>query len=126
MAILFKIGSTDYSGHIVNASYDINKVEIAETYKDCNGVTHYIHVRDQIKGTFDMAFQTQADYSAFVSAVLSAKSGTTNSWTGVVVTPNNTLTQATIDCRISFEPKRELTAAGTDIIRQMTVTVEER
>ena len=126
MAILFKIGSTDYSGHIVNASYDINRYEIAEKYEDCNKVTHYVDERHKIKGKFDMAFQTQTDYSAFVSAVLSAKSGTTNSWTGVVVTPNNTLTQATIDCRISFEPKRELTAAGTDIIRQMTVTVEER
>ncbi len=125
MSILFKLGNTDYTGHIVNASYEVNKVEVAETYKDCNGVSHFIHIRDQIKGKFDMAFQTQAEYSALATAINSAKSGTTNSWTAIV-TPNNTLTQATIDCRISFEPKRELTAAGTDIIRRMTITSEER
>jgi hypothetical protein len=125
MSILFKLGNTDYTGHIVNASYEVNKVEVAETYKDCNGVSHFIHIRDQIKGKFDMAFQTQAEYLALATAINSAKSGTTNSWTAIV-TPNNTLTQATIDCRISFEPKRELTAAGTDIIRRMTMTIEER
>ena len=125
MSILFKIGSTDYTSYIVNGSYKVNAEEINETYDDCNAVTHYIHIRSKIKGTFDMAFKTQAEYSAFLTAFLAAKSNQTNAWT-VIVTPNNTLTQSTISARVTFAPSRELTAALTDIIRRITVNIEER
>ena len=125
MSILFKIGNNDYTGHIVNGTYEINKEEVAETYDDCNAVTHHIHIRNKIKGKFDVAFQTQGEYAALASVINGAKSAVTNSWSAIV-TPNNTLTQTNIDCRISFAPKRELTAAGTDIIRRMTINIEER
>ncbi|MBQ1572354.1 MAG: hypothetical protein IIZ78_14600 [Clostridiales bacterium] len=125
MSVLFKIGNTDYTSHIVNGTYEVNAEEINDTYTDCNEVNHFIHLATKVKGSFEMAFQTQAEYSAMVSAIASAKSQSTNSWT-VTVTPNNTLTQTSIDCRLKFAPKRELTAAGTDIIRRMTMTIEER
>lgn len=125
MSVLFKIGNTDYTSHIVNGTYEVNAEEINDTYTDCNEVKHFILLTTKVKGSFDMAFQTQAEYSAMVSAIISEKSSSTNSWT-VTVTPNNTLTQANIDCRLKFTPKRELTAAGTDIIRRMTITIEER
>lgn len=125
MSILFKIGNNDYTSHIVNASYKVNSEEINETYDDCNEITHYIYLRSKVKGSFDMAFSTQAEYSAFVTAFLAAKNSSTNSWS-VIVTPNNTLTQTTIDARVTFQPARELTVSRSDIIRQMTVNIEER
>lgn len=125
MSVLFKIGNNDYSGHVVNATYQINLEEISETYQDCNEVTHYIYLRSKVKGKFDMAFSTQTEYDAFITAFWAAKNSSTNSWS-VIVTPNNTLIQTTIDARVTFEPVRELTISRTDIIRQMTVNIEER
>lgn len=125
MSVLFKIGNNDFTNHIVNETYKVNSEEVNETYQDCNEVTHYVYIRSKVKGSFDMAFKTQAEYSAFLTAFLAAKSSATNSWT-VIVTPNNTLTQATIDARVTFSPVRELTVSRTDIIRRMTVDIEER
>lgn len=125
MSVLFKIGNNDFTNHIVNETYKINSEEINETYEDCNAVTHHIYIRSKVKGSFDMAFKTQTEYSAFLTAFHAAKSSATNSWS-VIVTPNNTLTQVTIDARVTFSPVRELTVSRTDIIRRMTVDIEER
>ena len=124
MSVLFKIGNTDYTNIVVNATYKINEDEINETYEDCNHVTHYLFKRTKVSGTFDVGFKTYADYVAFVSMIQSTKSALTNSWS-CMVTPNNNPTAKTINARITFKPTRELTAARTDIIRQMTVNVEE-
>lgn len=125
MSVLFKIGNTDYTNYIIDGTYDVNSEEINDTYTDASEVNHFIHLRNRVKGSLEMVFATQTEYSALVTAIASAKSQNTNSWT-VTVTPNNTLTQANIDCRLTFAPKRELTAAGTDIIRRMTINIEER
>lgn len=125
MSVLFKIGNNDFTDHIVNETYKINSEEINETYEDCNAVTHHIYIRSKVKGSFDMAFKTQAEYSAFLAVFHAAKSSSTNSW-NIIVTPNNTLAQVTIDARVTFSPVRELTVSRTDIIRRMTVDIEER
>ena len=126
MSVLFKIGSSnDYTANVVDGTYKINSVEVTENYKDCNEVTHFIMLRNKISGTLDLAFKTQTDYSAFITAFAGAKVAATNSWP-ITVTPNNTLVQTQIDARVTFEPVRELTAKRTDIIRRMTVNIEER
>lgn len=125
MSILFKIGAYDFTDHVVNATYKVNRDDVNETYEDANNVTHFIHIRQKTAGSFDLAFWNMQQYEDFITTWSTAKSSATNSWT-ITVTPNNTLTAETIDARVTFAPSRELTAGHTDIIRQMTVTIEER
>lgn len=124
MSILFKINTTDFTSRIVDGSYEINSEEINETYTDANETVHYIHLRDRVKGKLELAFKTQAEYTAFVTAYSSAKVSASNSWP-ITVTPNNTLTQVNINARVTFKPARSLTAARADIIRRCTVEIEE-
>lgn len=125
MVTLFAVGNYNFSNSIVNGTYEINTYEINDTYKDCNEVTHYIHLRDQIKGKFDIAFRNYNEYMTFVGVLAGYKNQTTNSWS-VYVSPNNsTRSGVLINARVTYAPKRELAASGLDVIRQVTVTVEE-
>ena len=87
MSVLFKIGNTDYTNYIIDGTYDVNSEEINDTYTDASEVNHFIHLRNRVKGSLEMVFATQTEYSALVTAIASAKSQNTNSWT-VTVTPN--------------------------------------
>ncbi len=124
MSILFKINNSDFTGNIVLDTYEVNLVEVNDKYTDASETDHYIFLRNRIKGKFDMAFKTQGDYSAFLTAYTGNKISAKNAWP-ITVTPNNTLSAAQIYARVTFEPKRTKTAAGTDIIRQLSVTIEE-
>ena len=124
MSVLFKINNVDYTNNIVVDSYEVNSVEVNDKYTDAGETDHYIYLRNRIKGKFDLAFKTQTDYSTFISNYNSGKSSARNAWQ-ITVIPNNTLVSAQVYARVTFEPKRTLTAARTDIIRQLTVTIEE-
>ena len=123
-SVLFKINNVDYTNNIVVDTYEVNAVEVNDKYTDASETDHYIYLRKRIKGKFDMAFASQADYTSFISNYNSGKSSAKNAWQ-ITVIPNNTLTSSQIYARVTFEPTRTITVARTDIIRQITVNIEE-
>lgn len=122
--ILFKVNQTDYSAHVVVGSYAVNSEELNEVYTDGAEVSHFVYLRNKIKGKFELAFASQTDYTSFLTTFNAAKTVASNSWP-LTVTPNNTLTATQINARVTFKPSRTMTASRTDIIRQFSVEIEE-
>lgn len=121
---LFILYTTDYTDNIVVGSYEVNRYNECDKYVTADEVTHYVHLRYRIKGKFDMAFASQADYESFVALYQSmADVNTTVSVTVAVNNYNGTMQN--FQAMMTFYPKRTLTAERTDIVREITVQIEE-
>ena len=63
--IMFKIGLTDCSNHVVGENYSVQSNDEFETWTDANGKEHRSAYRQRISGTFEMYFENEADYLTF-------------------------------------------------------------
>ena len=62
----FEVGSTDYSGHVIAGTYEVNNKPQYKTWEDGNHKTRRTKLRDQIVGSFNMFFRTEAEYEDFM------------------------------------------------------------
>ena len=121
----FKIGTTDYSGHVIAGSYKVNNEPQYQTWKDASQRTHRQKLRDQVVGSFDMFFRTVSDYEDFKSKIAAAKDSEDDS-VSISVTVNNTSTQADIHAFVDYKLVRNIDGAWNDYFERYTVTIEER
>ena len=69
ISLLFKIGTTDLTGHVVQNTWKINNLPVYKTYKDANEQTHKRFLRNKISGTFKLVFADVADFASFQDLV---------------------------------------------------------
>lgn len=120
---VFKIGNTDFSGHVIAGSYDVQNKDIYDTYTDANRVEHRRFIRNKVVGSFDMFYKDINDYDGFVSAVNTAR--TVGRTVAITVVPNNTNTSTTINAYIEFAPVRNRKGNWDDFMERYTVNIEE-
>ena len=120
----FTVGSTDYSDHVIAGTYNVNNKPQYRTWTDADYHTRKIKLRDQIVGSFDMFFRTQAEYEDFMDDIATA-TGTDNA-VSISLTVNNTSEQANINAFIDYELVRNIDGAWNDYFERFTVNIEER
>lgn len=71
--IMFKVGLTDCSSHVVGENYEVQSNDEYETWTDANGKEHRSAYRTRISGTFEMFFPTMAEYTTFATLLSTSK-----------------------------------------------------
>ena len=120
----FSVGSVDYSDHVIAGTYKVNNKPIYKTWEDANYHTRKIKLRDQIVGSFDMFFRTEAEYEDFMDDIDDAKN--TDDSVSISVTVNNTSEQADINAFLDYDLVRNIDGTWNDYFERFTVTIEER
>ena len=125
ISFLFKIGSTDVTGHVVQNTYKVNNLPIFKTYEDANGETHSRFIRKKYKWTLQMVFRDLDDYAAF-RALIDANISATNYSVPVTLYDNLTGNQDTVNAFIDYEPTVKQMAGLEEYMEVIDVTIEER
>ena len=121
----FTVGSTDYSNHVIAGTYEVNNRPQYRTWEDGNHKTRRTKLRDQIVGSFDMFFRTEAEYEDFMDDIENAKDSTKDNAVSISITVNNTLTQEDTYAYIDYSLVRNRDGAWNDYFEVFTVNIEE-
>lgn len=125
---IFKLKNDDWSANVIAGSYKINQYDIYNEWTDGYKVLHHDKIRSKIKGSFDMMFKTQADFTAFMRSMESAKDINTNAYYCSMkinnIRDNGELSSH--QCFLKLEPTRNIKGAWEDYFEKFTVEVEER
>lgn len=121
----FKIGNTDFGGHVIAGTYSVSNDVIYKVWTDGNGHNHRTPKRSKMQGSFDMFFRTMEQYQSFIAAIEASKTANVNSYVSATLTDN--ISNADIESKyyLDFKPVRNRDANWKDYFETFTVTVEE-
>ena len=122
--VMFKVGNTDYSNHVISGTYQVQNVELYVAWTDGNYVEHRHKTREQMQGTFDVFFKTIDEYKAFCADVKANKKLDLS--VPCVLFDNMTDTEKTCDCFVEFQPTRRRNDMWQDEIEVFEVKVKEK
>ena len=125
ISFLLKINTTDVTGHIVQNTYEVNKVPVYKTYEDANGTTHRRHIRDKVTGKFKMVFADLTEYTTF-KALLDTNTSATNFSVPVTAYDNKSGNTYTINAFLDFTPTVMQSASLKEYLEAFEVKLEER
>lgn len=125
ISFLFKIGTTDVTGHVVQNTWKVNNLPVYKDYEDANGVTHKRYIRKKFQGTCQMVFSDIADYATFKSLV-DTNTSASNFSVAVTLYDNLTGTTSSVNAFIDYEPTVMQTSGLKEYMKVFDVTIEER
>ena len=125
ISFLFKIGTTDVTGHVVQNTWKVNNLPVYKDYEDANGVTHKKYIRNKFQGTCQMVFSDIADYATFKSLV-DTNTSASNFSVAVTLYDNLTGTTSSVNAFIDYEPTVMQTSGLKEYMKVFDVTIEER
>lgn len=125
ISFLFKINTTDITGHIVQNSYTVNRVPVYKTYEDANGATHRRHIRDKVQGEFKLVFSDVQEYATF-KALLDANTSATTYAVPVTAYDNMSGNYYTVNAFLDYKPTVKQQLNLDEYIEVIDVKVEER
>lgn len=125
ISFLFKIGTTDVTGHVVQNTWKVNNLPVYKDYEDANGVTHKRYIRHKFQGTCQMVFSDLADYATFKSLV-DTNTSASNFSVAVTLYDNLTGTTSSVNAFIDYEPTVMQTSGLKEYMKVFDVTIEER
>ena len=121
--VLFKIGNTDYTAHIVQGNYDVKQEPVYKEWTDANLVNHRLEIRKRIKGSFSMVFKNIEEATAFNSAV---KNNETDGYVNVSLRCNDTNELINARCSLEYSFIRDKRGYIEDYYTVFKVKVTER
>ena len=124
ISFLFKIGTTDLTGNIVQNTYAVNNLPIYKEYKDANEQTHRRFLRNKVSGTFEMVFEDMTDFATFQSLVESSRSTTNHSVTCTVY-DNISGTTMTINAFLDYRLTAKQALDLKEYYQPFEVSIEE-
>lgn len=122
--MFFKIGSTDLSQYADIQNYNINEVDVFQSWTDGNWIDHRDVVRTRITGTVLLGFKTAASWSAFQALLASQRNAA--GYYPVTLYVNNTGTTETIDAFLDMTNATKWDLVNDRFWRVQTVKVTER
>lgn len=125
ISFLIKIGTTDYTGNVVQNTWKVNKLPVYKTYKDANEETHKRFLRNKIQGSFKMVFADIAAFNAFKTVLESVRSAS-NFTIPCTVYDNMSGTQVTINAFLDFELTAKQSAGLSEYFEPFEVKIEEK
>ena len=124
ISFLFKIGTTDLTGNIVQNTYAVNNLPVYKEYKDANEQTHRRFLRNKVSGTFEMVFDDMTDFATFQSLVESNRSATTHS-VACTVYDNISGTTMSINAFLDYRLTAKQALDLKEYYQPFEVTIEE-
>lgn len=116
---LFTIGSTDLTKYEDKDSHAVNRADVYTSWTDGNWNDHRVIARTRVSGSVVLNFKTDAEYSAFITLLTSARNA--NGYYPITVWCSNTKTTESINAflDVAGETKWDVTAP----IQHHSVTV---
>lgn len=122
----FIISSTDCSTNVIaDGTYEVIWDDLYYTVTDATGTQHRTVYNHKIRGKFDMFFPSLDDYDAFLTLIEANK--TSEGKVPVTITCNNVAgsSNKTGNCFLDIRPKRAKNGMNEDVMKRMTVNIEE-
>lgn len=125
MAVIFKIGTIDYSAHVVAEGYNVNYEPLFKEWTDGAQVKHRNVIGRKIRGKFTMYFEDATVMQSFLDDVKS-RMATTNACRVNLKINNSDDIDTLVDTYvfIDFKPVRK-NLFGSDRYETFEVTIEE-
>lgn len=120
---VFTVNNIDFSHRVIAGTYEINDELIFTQWQDANGRNHRDVYRKQLRGSFDMIFQSVDDFEVFNQAYKTVRNA--SGLTPVMIRNNSTNILESKNVYLSFTPTRNRRDDWEDYYEQFTVTVEE-
>ena len=120
----FQVGLTDFSSAVDPQDFDVNLVEVYDTWTDANWIEHRDIIRTRIQGRLVLGYASAADFAAAVSAISTALSA--NGYASCTLYCNNDGTTHTGDCYLTIDGAGQWDLTNTRQWQTLTVEVFER
>lgn len=120
---VLKVNNIDFSSNIIAGTYNIVDEMIYTEWQDANGRNHRDVYRTQLRGSFDMFFESVDDFEVFNHAYKAVRS--LSGLTPVVIRNNSTNNLENKDVYLQFSPIRNRRDDWEDYYEQFTVEVLE-
>lgn len=125
ISFLFKIGTTDLTGHVVQNTWKVNKLPVYKTYKDANEETHKRFLRDKVSGSFQLVFKDLTEYAAF-NTLINNKRSASSFTVPCTVYDNISGTQISINAFLDYDLTVKQSAGLDEYIEPFDVKIEEQ
>lgn len=125
ISFLFKIGTTDLTGHVVQNTWKVNKLPVYKTYKDANEQTHKRFLRDKVSGSFQLVFKDLTEYAAF-NTLINSKRSASSFTVPCTVYDNISGTQISINAFLDYDLTVKQSAGLDEYIEPFDVKIEEQ
>ncbi len=122
--IMFKIGLTDYSNHVVGENYSVQSNDEYETWTDANGKEHRSAYRQRISGTFELYFTDEAEYLTFQSVLETNKRADLTY--PITIYDSRTGNEEDIFAFVNYNTTLYRNPAFVDRVEQIKVTIKEQ
>jgi hypothetical protein len=125
ISFLLKIGTTDLTGHVVQNTWNVNKLPVYKTYKDANEETHKRFLRDKVSGSFQLVFKDLTEYAAF-NTLINSKRSASSFTVPCTVYDNISGTQISINAFLDYDLTVKQSAGLDEYIEPFDVKIEEQ
>lgn len=119
--MIFRLNAHDYTKYLQDDSYNINQVNIGETWTDANHKKHKDDIL-KVQGSFKMAFVQISEFNQFLTDLAASKFGGYYHCTLFVVNLNDT---KTIDCFIDVSSDRFRPVDSNRTVNYVNVVINE-
>lgn len=121
MTNLFKISTTDLTGWEKTPQHKVNREDVYTTWTDGNWTEHREIVRTKISGSVELGFKREADFTAFMSLLSTARDA--NGYYPITVWCSNTNTSETINAFLDVEGDTVWDVTAPIKYHKITVTI---
>ena len=119
----FKVSTTDYTSHVDIQNFEMNDVEMFDTWTDGNFKKRRTNFRNQIKGKFKIGFDKKTDLDSFKSLLASVR--LSDGTYPVTVYVQNTGTEETLNAFVDLVGEAKWDTKNSRQWIVQTVSVEE-
>ena len=120
--MIFKLNNKDYTKFLQDDSYNVNSVDIGESWTDANYKKH-INQIFKVQGSFNLVFVKDSDYNTFLSDVESSKNADDFVVCTVHVINLNTTKQ--IECILTITPDRFRPVDNSKVVNIVNIGIDE-
>lgn len=120
---MFVMNGNNYTQHIKVGTYNLNKEDVVEEWKDANYSRHEEFIRTQVKGSFTMIFDNPTEYRAFLDELVACKGAGGTTLASFYCF--NTDELITAQYYIKYSPTNDMPFIGNQSVDGLVITVEE-
>lgn len=124
MTNLFKISTTDLTKWEDTEQHRVNRDDVFTTWTDGNWVEHREIVRTRVSGSVVLGFKREADFTAFMTLLTTARD--VNGYYPITVWCSNTNTSETINAFLDLDGETVWDVTAPIKYHRVTVTITGR
>lgn len=124
MTNLFKIGNTDLTKWENTEEHDVNRTDVYDEWIDGNWISHRVIARTRVSGKVTLSFAREADFTAFMTLMVTARDA--DGYYPVTVWCSNTNTTESINAFLDIAGATQWDVTAPIKHHDITVNITQR